>query len=249
MDDWRFESAHDIDLTPVERWRSVRREAGLLEHLTQAIFWGPMRAYLRLYHRMKVYGQEHLPDDPPFVLIANHESHLDAMLLACVLPPRLRRAVLPIAAGDVFFETPAIAAFAAFTLNALPLWRHNAGRHALRDLRERLIGEPCGYILFPAGARSRDGSLLHFKAGFGMLIAGTGVPVVPCYLDGPFRALPPKSKLPRPRRLAVWLGEPLRFGDVPGGRAGWEEIASRAEEAVLKLRSNAEAAAARRKEG
>ena len=120
-------------------------------------------------------------------MIANHASHLDAVLLASVLPCRLCDRVFPVAAGDVFFNTPGMSLFAANLLNALPMWRKNCGSHALKDLRKRLVDEPCGLILFPEGARSRDGSLLPFKVGLGMLIAGTSVPVIPCYLDGAFR--------------------------------------------------------------
>ena len=91
--------------------------------------------------------------------------------------------------GDTFFQTPIMRAFAAGAMNALPLWRKNAGRHAMEDLRQRLIGEPCGYILFPEGTRSRDGAMKRFKAGVGMLVNGTRVPVIPCHIEGTHRAL------------------------------------------------------------
>ena len=71
------------------------------------------------------------------------------------LPLRLRNCVFPLAAGDTFFETPAIAAFAAGMMNAPPLWRKNCGHHAIETLRQRPVAEPCGYILFPEGTRSR----------------------------------------------------------------------------------------------
>ena len=49
--------------------------------------------------------------------------------------------------------------------------------------------QACGYILFPEGTRSRDGVIKEFKCGLGMLVAGTDVPVIPCYLQGTFKAL------------------------------------------------------------
>jgi 1-acyl-sn-glycerol-3-phosphate acyltransferase len=73
----------------------------------------------------------------------------------------------------------------------LPMWRKNCGSHALADLKQRLVEEPCGLILFPEGKRSRDGSLGPFKPGLGMLIASTNVPVVPCHVSGAFQAFPP----------------------------------------------------------
>jgi len=173
------------------------------------------------------------------VLIANHSSHLDAVTLASALPWRLRRSAFPIAAGDVFFETPTAALFSAMMLNALPMWRKRCGSHAMQELRDRLIGEPAIFVLFPEGTRSRDGRMGRFKPGIGMIVAGAEVPVVPCYLDGAHRAFAPGSKLPRPVPLALHIGAPLAFGGVKNERAGWQQIAAELEAAVTALRPGA----------
>jgi 1-acyl-sn-glycerol-3-phosphate acyltransferase len=235
MDAWKLDPAHDLGLPPAERLRSLKREGGLVDSLVRRLWWTAVRAYFSICHRLEVRGREHLPAEPPYVLIANHESHLDALLLASSVPARLWDRLFPIAAGDVFFETPAIAVFAAFVLNALPMWRKHCGPHALQQLRERLVGEGCVYILFPAGARSRDGRMLPFKAGLGMILAGTEVPVVPCHLEGAYEAVPPDSLWPRFRRIRVTIGEPMRFADTPNDRAGWQAMAAACEAAVRGL--------------
>jgi 1-acyl-sn-glycerol-3-phosphate acyltransferase len=233
--DWKLEPARDLGLSPGERTRSLKRESGLLQ--TCAHFaWGlATRTYLKLWHRLEVIGREHLPKEPPFVLVGNHASHLDALILAAPLPLTIRDRVFPLAAGDVFFEKTTTAFFAMSLLNALPLWRRKCTPHALGELRERLVGEPCAFILFPEGGRSRDGAMVPFKPGVGMLLAGADVPVVPCHIAGAFAALPPECKVPRRVKITVRVGEALRFGDVPGGRAGWEETARRLEAAVRSL--------------
>jgi 1-acyl-sn-glycerol-3-phosphate acyltransferase len=235
MTDWKYEPAHDLALPPVQRWRSVHRESGLFETIVHAIWWSAVKIALKLLHRLSVSGRENLPTHAPFVLVANHASHLDALILAAALPRKLRRIVLPVAAGDTFFETPAIAAFAAWCLNALPLWRKNAGRHALDDLRQRLISEPCGYILFPEGTRTRDGQMSRFKPGLGMLVAAADVSIVPCHIAGAHEAWPPGKRLPRLRKIHVSIGPPLNFRDLPNGRTGWERIATQSEAAVRAL--------------
>lgn len=235
MDDFNIQPARDIDLAPHERWTSLRRESGLVSACTHRLWSATMRTYLAIYHRFRVEGREHLPAEPPYVLVGNHASHLDAMMMAAALPTRLRDRAFPIAAGDVFFETPAIAAFAANFVNCLPLWRHKAGRHALRELAERLVGEPCVYMLFPEGRRSQDGTLLEFREGLGMLVAGRPVPVVPCYLDGADRALPRLAKIPRPTALRLRIGAPLRFDHLENRRAGWSEVSARCRAAVIEL--------------
>lgn len=236
MDDWRYQPAGDLNLKPGESLRSLHREAGLVAGITQTAWRALVRTYLRGYHRLRVEGVEHLPARPPFVMIANHASHLDALVLASAMPWRLRRSVFPIAAGDVFFETPAVALFSAMMLNALPMWRKRCGSHAMQELRERLIEGPSIYILFPEGTRSRDGSMGKFKPGLGMIVAGSPVPVVPCHLEGAFAASPPGTRMPRPLPMRLRIGPPLTFAETGNDRAGWQEITARSEAAVAALR-------------
>jgi len=239
MDEWNYKPAGDLGLKPEESLRSLRREAGLLATLTQSVWRAMTRGYLRGYHRLRIEGREHLPAQAPFVMVGNHASHLDAITLAAALPWRLRQSAFPIAAGDVFFEAPAVALFSAMMLNALPMWRKSCGPQAMKQLRERLIGEPAIYILFPEGTRSRDGGMGRFKPGIGMMVAGAPVPVVPCYLHGAFAACPPDKKLPRPRPLRLRIGAPLEFCDKSNDRESWQEIAARLESAVAALRESA----------
>lgn len=242
MDDWQYKPARDQALTPAEKLRSLQRESGLAFATTQLLWRVGVYAYLKTYHRLRVIGGENIPAKPPFVMIANHASHLDALVLGAALPWQLRRHAFPIAAGDVFFETPQASLFSAMTLNALPMWRKHCGPHALQELRERLISESAIYLLFPEGQRSRDGTLGPFKPGLGMMIAGSDVPVVPCYLDGTFAACPPGTKWPRPRPLKLTVGPPVTFPDVVNRRAGWDEIATTLQTAVLALRAQSPAA-------
>jgi 1-acyl-sn-glycerol-3-phosphate acyltransferase len=235
MEDWKLEPARDLGLPPGKRLRSHWRESGLVESLAHQLWWALVRSGLALYHRLEVEGRENLPAAPPFVLVANHSSHLDSLVLAAPHPWRLRDRIFPVAAGEVFFERPAAALLSAWTINALPLWRRRCASHALADLRRRLLEEPCVYILFPEGTRSRDGALQPFKPGLGMLVAGTPAPVVPCCIRGAFEALPPGARLPRPRKVAVRIGKPLSFAEAPDDREGWRRIAAEAEEAVRAL--------------
>jgi 1-acyl-sn-glycerol-3-phosphate acyltransferase len=236
VEEWKLQPARDMGLDPVQRFRSFDRESGLVQTALHQIWWILVRGYLSFGHRLKIIGRERIPTDPPFLLVANHASHLDALVLATPLPWRLRDQIFPIAAGDVFFETPAIAMFAAGMLNALPMWRKKCGPHALQQLRQRLLDEPCAYILFPEGARSRDGNLLPFKPGLGMLVAGTPAPVVPCHLGGTYAALHPETRWPKfGERITLRVGEPLVFHDVANKREGWEQIARATRRAVEEL--------------
>ena len=128
------------------------------------------------------------------------------------------------------------AAFSAGLMNALPMWRRSVGRHAIGDLRDRLVGQPCGLILFPEGTRSRTGAIGPFKPGLGMLVAGRLVPVVPCRLWGTAAAWPATAKLPRTGQLIrVAIGPPLRFDEVADDRDGWQHVAAATRAAVEGL--------------
>ena len=236
MDEWRLEPAHDLGKPLAERALDLRRESGLVETCAHLAWAALLRVYFTAWHRLRVEGREHLPASPPFVVVANHSSHLDAFVLSQPLRWRDRDRAFPIAAGDVFFDAPIVRGFAAFVLNALPLWRRICGRHALATFRARLLEERCIYIIFPEGTRSRTGEPGRFRAGLGMLVAGTDVPVVPCHIDGAFRACPPGAKFPRPRRLTLRIGAPIRFDEVADDRDGWATVAAAAEAAVTSLR-------------
>lgn len=235
MNDWDIQPARDLHLEGMARFRFPFREHGLVSSVLRFGWWGFVRTFLGLVNRLEIRGRHHLPADGPFVLVANHESHLDALVLACALPMAVRDRMFPLAAGDVFFETPALAAFAAHLLNALPVWRKNAGRHGLSDLRKRLVEDKAIYLLFPEGARSRDGEMKPFKAGLGMLIAGTAVPVVPCYLDGPLEAFPPGSRWPVGHRVRLRVGAARSFPEAKNDREGWDVITRTMEADVRRL--------------
>src|SRR5258708_370339 len=235
MEPWNLQPAHDTGLTPSERFRSVRRENGLLESLVHHACFSLLRSYFAIAHRLTIVGRKKLPAQGPFVLAANHCSHLDALALGAALAPRHREHAFPIAAGDVFFQSDVASTFSAIMLNALPMWRKNCGPHALADLRRKLQEEKSIFIIFPEGGRSRNGSMMPFKHGLGMLVAETNVPVVPCGLVGTFEALPPERNIPRSGVIKLVIGDALDFASTANDRAGWSQIAARVESCVRVL--------------
>jgi 1-acyl-sn-glycerol-3-phosphate acyltransferase len=235
MEPWQLQPARDTGLSPSERFRSVRRESGLLESFVQQAWFSLLRFYFAIAHRLTITGREKLPAHGPLVLAANHCSHLDALVLGAALRPRHRERAFPIAAGDVFFQTTAVSVFSAIMLNALPMWRKNCGPHALAELRRKLQEEKAIFIIFPEGARTRTGSIMPFKHGLGMLVAETKVPVIPCGLVGTFQALSPQRKIPRPVKIKLMIGAPLEFAETTNNREGWSQIARGVESAVRNL--------------
>lgn len=235
MKGWEFHPARDLDLRGIERHRSLLRENGLTSSLVRLCWWYGLRAVFPIWHRLRVTGRENLPSRPPFILVANHTSHLDAPILASLLPVRWRDHVFPVAASDTFFEKRAIAALADWVLNALALQRRCARTHDLDEMREKLIYGGAVLIIFPEGTRSRTGEMQPFHSGVGRLVAQTDVPVVPCRLNGCFRAFPPGGRFIKPVRISVRIGPALRFDACPDDRAGWDSVAYQLRGAIEAL--------------
>ena len=235
MEDWTLQAARDFGVPLSRRPLDLQREPGLIETGGHVLWRSALRCYLSTYHRLRILHADRIPAEPPFVIVANHASHLDALAISAALPLRLCDRVFPIAAGDVFFQTPAIGWLAVGLINALPMWRKNTGAHAMQTLRAKLTEQACGYILFPEGGRTRDGTVRPFKSGLGMLVAGTNVPVIPCAIEGTFAALPAGRIVPRPVRLSLTFGPALRFAELTNDRPGWERIALAAQHSVQEV--------------
>lgn len=235
MNDWVLDPAHDRDLLGIERHRSLVRENGLASSALRLLMWSLLRPALSLWHRPLITGREHLPKSRPFILVSNHTSHLDGILLASLLPTSWRDHVFPVAASDTFFEKRPAAAFAARFLNALAIRRRGAHNHDLEEMRRRLTQEKEVFIIFPEGTRSRTGEILAFRSGIGRLVAQTNVPVIPCHLDGCFRAWPPGKHFSKPLSVGISIGPPMIFDDCSDDRAGWDSIAKRLQAAVENL--------------
>ena len=232
---WQFRPSRDLGLTTAERLRSHGREAGLGSTLLHAAWRGLVRAEMALLHRLEVSGRHNLPARPPYLLVANHSSHLDALACTAALRGDAARRAHCLAAGDTFFASNATAMFAAYAVNALPVWRKRSRPKDLATLRARLVEDRLVFILFPEGTRSRDGQMGAFMPGLGALVAGGEVPVVPCWLEGAFAAWPATRRLPRPGKLRLRIGAPLQFPEATDDRAGWTMVATRCEAAVRGL--------------
>ncbi len=229
---------HDLDDAPVARLGRFPRKPDILVSAFRAAVALASRAILRVYHRFEIVGRENLPaDDASFVLVANHASHLDGLCLLAALPLRRLNRAYPAAAKDYFFRSPSTTALAATLINALPFDRAGNVRRSMRLCRELLRRRRDGNVLivFPEGTRSTSGAVGPFRRGVGDLVAGTDVPVVPCYLGGAGRAWPKGAWLPRPRRVRLVIGRPRTYRDVEPCKASASAIGEDLRRAVLAL--------------
>ena len=237
MDSWHYEPTADFDRTPVERLKDFPRQPDLLVYAARTVANVVIRALLRIWHRFEIIGRENLPAAGSFVLVANHGSHLDAVAMLAALPLRKIHRAFPAAASDYFFTNISKLVFSAVVVNAMPFDRKENPRRSLELCRQLLEAPGHVLILFPEGTRTPDGVMARFKPGIGFLVAGSEIPVVPCYLEGAYRAWPKGKWVPRPRKLKLVIGTPRIFPDRAPEKNDALAIADELREAVLALRS------------
>ena len=235
MEPWRYATAADLGRTMVERLRRFPREPDLLVDGTRLAASLMIRAALRTYHRLRIVGRENLPPDRAFVLVANHASHLDTACILSALPLRKLQHVFPAAAQDYFFGSLLRLMVAVVVGNAFPFDRNGHLRANLTLCRELLAVGGNTLVIFPEGTRSVTGRMGEFKPGVGLLLAGTDIPVVPCYLSGTFQAWPKGQAVPRPCPVRLVIGTPRTFARLRPGKASAVQVCAQLRRAVRGL--------------
>jgi 1-acyl-sn-glycerol-3-phosphate acyltransferase len=235
MKKWRYDSARDLDQAPIDRLRQFPREPDMLVYGLRSICALIIRGLLRVYNRFEVIGHENLRTNRSLVIVANHCSHLDALCILAALPLRRLHRAFPAAAADYFFQSVPRLWAAAVLVNALPFGRHSRTRKSLTICSELLANPGTILIIFPEGTRSTTGEIKEFKSGIAALVAGTDVAVVPCLIEGSFRAWPKGKRLPRPTKLRLIVGRPRNYHTRGTDKMELTTIANELRDAVIAL--------------
>lgn len=145
----------------------------------------------------------------PFVLVANHSSHIDAPMLARCLPWAQARFLSTGVAADYFFNVWYRRLFVRLLFNAFPIDRGGSRKHS--GTSRKLLRSGVPILVFPEGTRQLDGVLADFKPGGAALAISVGVPVIPAAIIGAHEAMPKGRSWPKPGRppVRVVFGEPM----------------------------------------
>jgi 1-acyl-sn-glycerol-3-phosphate acyltransferase len=157
---------------------------------------------------LKVYGLENIPAHGGALIVSNHQSYLDPIVLGA----RLRRPLSYIAKEELFEVTPAFT-WMLRSLGAFPVHQGHADVHALKESIERLHE---GYLLniFPEGERTPDGKIGKIEKGIALIDRRAHVPVVPAVIVGAFEAWPINRRFPKPWPIRVQFGAPMDLADM-----------------------------------
>lgn len=159
----------------------------------------------KLFFRLKVTGQQNIPQDGPFIIVANHSSLLDPVILGVSVRPK----IIFIAAAYLF-EIHWLG-YLLRKANSIPINRENYTSN-IKYLKQALkILQKSGVLgIFPEGGVDRQKDDLPIKAGAAFLATRVGVPIVPIRIKGANKALPRGAKFIRSlNKIEVEIKKPI----------------------------------------
>ena len=176
---------------------------GLIYLISHYLVWGAFGFFLRF----SVRGLENVPREGALLVASNHLSYLDPVVVGNAFPRELHY----MAKSDLF-EIPLFSSLIRF-YNAFPVERGRADLKAL-ETTLRLLKEGKAVLIFPEGTRSRTGRLQRAKGGVGVIAYKAKVPVLPTYISGTQKVLPPGRAIPRLSKVEVRFGKPVPLQDL-----------------------------------
>lgn len=170
-----------------------------------------IRPFLTLFIGLKVRGREHLPAQGPFLLVANHSSHLDTVSLLALFPLGRLKEIRPVAAADYFDRNRIVSALTRTLFNILPIVRKREEITPENDPRRAMVDAlKAGFslLVFPEGTRGTTPEEIgRFKSGVAYLVENVpDLPVVAAYLENMGRSLPKGAWIPVPFFCRVSIG-------------------------------------------
>jgi 1-acyl-sn-glycerol-3-phosphate acyltransferase len=145
------------------------------------------------------------------IIIANHNSHLDTLVLMSLFPSRYISKVRPVAAADYFLKNRFLAWFALNIIGILPLQRNlkKTDGHPLQGCFDALE-QGDTLILFPEGTRGEPEQIESFKSGVAHLAKyKPDIPLIPIFIHGLGKALPKGECILVPFSCDIVIGAKL----------------------------------------
>ena len=218
----------------------------MLQFFRKVIHRWMLRPLVAALWRSRVAGRRRLDIRGPAIVVANHNSHVDTVVLLAAFPTEAIPRVRPVAAADYFLRTRILSWFTTRIVGILAIDRRGAAGRGGQSPSDPLAGADAALgngevlVLFPEGSRGEPGRFGPLKSGVARLAERhPTVPVIPVWLDGCDLALPKGRRIPRPVRTRVLVGPavPIEPGE------DHETYLHRLRSAMLALSADAREAA------
>lgn len=148
----------------------------------------------RKVYNFKVSGLENIPKNENYILCSNHINNLDPIWILAAMGEADYHKIGCLAALHLYENKRTRKMFNL--IGAIPVDRSGNTAPALNRCKE-CLNDGYSLIVFPEGARARDGNLLPFKSGVAVLSAETGKAIIPIGISGGYEIFPRSRKIPR----------------------------------------------------
>jgi len=175
-----------------------------------------LRPFIKLLFGVNLIGKENMFGLNKYIIIANHNSHLDILLLFYLLPVKHIMRTHPVAAEE-YFSKPKIL-FHLVNYLFRPIWvkrEDPASRVGCVNEIKGKLSKGHNIIIFPEGTRGVPGEIQTFKGGVGRIAEQfPHIPIVPIYISGTERSFPKNGYIPVPIWNNVIIGPPQVFRET-----------------------------------
>lgn len=228
IDLYHYVKKHHIYHYPSPRsWGEMIKESFdeklISSPIVVALFKIVLYPLFKLYFRFEVSGRENIPSHS-CIIAPTHESMLDGFLIESSLSFKTLKNTFFLAYEGVFgnkYLRPVSTNGQLLLIDANNNLKRSMQRAALAlEAKKNLV-------IFPEGARSRDGNLLEFRPFFAMLSREYNVPIVPAVIEGSFGALRAGQLFPRPAKIKVKYLEPIEPDNL-----SYEELTQKVREMI-----------------
>ncbi len=173
-----------------------------------------VRPLVKIVIGLRYHSPIRLPEKGRAIIVANHNSHLDTMVLVSMMPLRLLSKVQPVAAADYFTTNPLIKWFALNIIGILPIHRDKNAAKATNpiDLCQEALEQGKILIFFPEGSRGEPEEMSELKYGISKLAqACPDVSVYPVYLHGLGKVMPKGDPVLVPFFCDISFAQPFSY--------------------------------------
>ena len=193
----------------------------------------------------RILGRDNLREvRGPVLVVSNHIDDIDIGLVLTALPARLRNRLATATAGEALeaLHTPPASrnilgrlfdrltwVLGVSLLNLFPLPREAGFRQSFSYAGEA-VDRGYSILIFPEGRHTKDGNMLPFRAGIGMLVNNLRVPVVPVRIRGWFELKQAGKRIAKPHAITINIGRPLQFEPDTDAQKIADDLKRRVEE-------------------
>lgn len=190
----------------------IAKACGALNHLLRFLWHTCIVRPLVLFAMgVNIRNRQGLYKASPAIVVANHNSHLDALMLASLFPLSMLHLIRPVAAADYFLRNRFLAWFSLKIIGIVPIQRRRSdnGEDPMAACA-KAIERGHILVLFPEGSRGEPEKPAMFKTGVARLAKRfPTVPVIPVFMQGLGKAMPRGEWLPVPVICDVVVGRAL----------------------------------------